>query len=293
MERDDLSVDMEDELYLYEAYREGMHRLHSSEYLLDLEKGLYHAYNVAHTTPGFWAADGRISEAVPVFLSKFPKADGNKELVEKHLNPEWLKENLADDHLEEFDYCRKIDGHNRWFRMSFAPVAHEEDREVRFVIVATTEITGIVSQREKMLEEFAATELRLKREMSIVSAFRNVYFISFYINVQTESLQVIEAPDELCDFIIGSTGSFRQTMELLAQTMVSPEYADAFIRFLEINDVDKRLDQSNLVQYDYFTKSGKWCRCNLIVCTRNAGGRIENLICAIQDITSEKTNSKN
>jgi hypothetical protein len=293
MSEDDLSANFEDELYLYEAYREGMHRLHSSEYLLDLKNGLYHAFSVSDTTPGFWASDGCISDAVPVFLSKFPKDDGYKELVEKHLNPEWLKQCLADNRLEEIDYCRRIGGRDRWFRMSFAAVAHNEDQEVRFVMVATTEITDIIGQREKMQKEFAATDRRLKREMSIVSAFKNIYFISFYINVQTEEFQIIEAPKEFFDLISGNTYGLRQTVELLAQTMVSPEYADGFVKFLEPKDIEKRLDQSNLVQYDYFTKNGKWCRCSLIVCTRNAGERIENLICAVQDITSEKINSRN
>ena len=31
------SADDLDELYLYEAYREGVHRLHSSEYLFDFK----------------------------------------------------------------------------------------------------------------------------------------------------------------------------------------------------------------------------------------------------------------
>ena len=97
-----------DELYLYEAYREGIHRLHSSEYLFDFKSGKYHAFSVARTTSGFWASDGKIVDAVPVFLSKFDKDDPFYAIVKKHLDEEWLKGNLSDGHLEEFDYRSRL-----------------------------------------------------------------------------------------------------------------------------------------------------------------------------------------
>ncbi|MBQ3835920.1 MAG: PAS domain-containing protein [Treponema sp.] len=284
----DIAGDDLDELYLYEAYREGVHRLHSSEYLFDFQTGKYHAFSVARTTPGFWAADGKIVDAVPVFLSKFDKEDPYRALVQKHLDEEWLKESLADGHLEEFDYCRKIDGVDRWFRMALTAVCMQPGEEVRFVVVATTDITELISEHEKMREELTITNARLKREMSILRAFKNIYFISFSIDINSELAHVIEAPEDYKDFAEKVNGDLRQTIQMMSQNLVAPEYAETFIKFLEPRDIDKRLPNSNLLSCDFFTKTGMWCRCHLIVVSKDRNNKIELAICAVQNITEEK-----
>lgn len=277
-----------DELYLYEAYREGIHKLHSSEYLLDFKTGNYHAFSIARTTPGFWDADGKIMDAIPVFVSKFDKNDPFREVVRKHLDEEWLKENLADGHLEEFDYRRKIDGADHWFRMSLTTVRHQPGESVRFVLIATTEITEMISERERMSEELTITNARLKREMSILRAFKNIYFISFSIDVNSELVHVIEAPDEYKDFVSKVNGDLRQTIQMMSQNLVAPEYAESCAKFLEPKDIDRRISNSNLIAYDFFTKTGMWCRCHLIVASKDKSNKIELAICAVQNITEEK-----
>ena len=277
-----------DELYLYEAYHEGIHRLHSSEYLLDFKNGKYHAFSVARTTPGFWAADGKIVDAVPVFLSKFGNDDHFRKIVKMHLDEEWLKENLADGHLEEFDYRRKIDGVDHWFRMSLTAVCQQPGEEVRFVVIATTEITELMSERERLSQELTIANARLKREMSILRAFKNIYFISFSIDINSELVHVIEAPDDYKDFVSNVNGDFRQTAQMMSQTLVAPEYAEGFLKFLEPRDIDRRLPSANLLTYDFFTKTGMWCRCHLIVASKDNNNKIELAICAVQNITEEK-----
>ena len=277
-----------DELYLYEAYLEGVHRLHSSEYLFDFKTGKYHAFSVARTTPGFWAADGNIVDAVPIFLSKFDNDDPYRALVQKHLDEEWLKENLADGHLEEFDYTRKIDGVDRWFRMALTAVCMQPGEEVRFVVIATTDITDLISERERMSEELTVANARLKREMSILRAFKNIYFISFSIDINSELAHIIEAPEDYKDFVTKVNGDLRQSIQMLTQNLVAPEYAEGVAKFLEPRDIDKRLPNSNLLTYDFFTKTGMWCRCHLIVVSKDRNNKIDLAICAIQNITEEK-----
>ena len=277
-----------DELYLYEAYREGIHRLHSSEYLFDFKTGKYHAFSVARTTPGFWAADGKIVDALPIFLSKFDNDDPFRALVQKHLDEEWLKETLADGHLEEFDYRRKIEGVDHWFRMALTAVRMQPGEEVRFVVVATTDITDLISERERMSEELTITNARLKREMSILRAFKNIYFFSFSIDINSELVHIIEAPDDYKDFVAKVNGDLRQTIQMMSQNLVAPEYAENYAKFLEPKDIDRRLPNSNLLTYDFFTKTGMWCRCHLIVVSKDSGNKIELAICAVQNITEEK-----
>ena len=277
-----------DELYLYEAYREGIHRLHSSEYLFDFKSGKYHAFSVARTTPGFWSADGKIVDAVPIFLSKFDKDDPFYAIVKKHLDEEWLKENLSDGHLEEFDYRRKIEGVDHWFRMSLTAVRLQPGEEVRFVLITTTEITDLISEREKMSEELTIANARLKREMSILRAFKNIYFFSFSIDINSELVHIIEAPDDYKTFVGNVNGDLRQTIQMMSQNLVVPEYAEGYTKFLEPKDIDKRLPNSNLLTYDFFTKTGMWCRCHLIVASKDRNNKIELAICAVQNITEEK-----
>ena len=277
-----------DELYLYEAYREGIHRLHSSEYLFDFKYGKYHAFSVARTTPGFWASDGKIVDAVPVFLSKFENGDPYRALVQKHLDESWLKENLADGHLEEFDYCRRIDGVPHWFRMSLTAVCLQQGEEVRFVLITTTDITDLMSERERMSEELTIANARLKREMSILRAFKNIYFLSFSIDVNSELAHIIEAPDDYKDFVSKANGDLRQTIQMMSQNLVAPEFAEGFVKFMEPKDINKRLPNSNLLTYDFFTKTGMWCRGHLIVASKDSSNKIELVICAVQNITEEK-----
>ena len=277
-----------DELYLYEAYREGIHKLHSSEYLLDFKTGKYHAFSMANTTMGFWTADGKISDAIPVFLSKFEKGDPFREQVKKHLDEDWLKETLDDGHMEEFDYCRKVGGSERWFRMSLTAVRLQPNEGVRFVLIATTEITEMISERERLSEELTIANARLKREMSILRAFKNIYFISFSIDINAELAHVIEAPDEYKDFVASVNGDLRHTIQMMAQNLVAPEYAENFSKFMEPKDIDRRLPSANLLTYDFFTKTGMWCRCHLIVASKDKNNKIELAICAVQNITEEK-----
>lgn len=277
----------EKELYLYEAYREGVHRLLSSEYLFDLEDGSYHAYSIAGTTPGFWGADGKIVDAVPIFIGKI-EDEGYRNMVAKRLEPEWLKENLADGHLEEIDYCRNIDGELHWFRMNFTAVALTPGDSVRYVLIATSDITSIITEHEKLQEELVATNERLSREMKILRAFKNIYFISYYLDVHYETAQVIEGDDESREFVNRTNGNWQQTVQLMIQNLVAPEYADGFSSFLNAKDINERAGASNLLAFDFFTRSGIWCRCNLIVASRDRNNKIDFAICAIQNITDEK-----
>ena len=277
----------EKELYLYEAYREGVHRILSSEYLFDLEEGSYHAYSIAGTTPGFWGADGKIVDAVPIFVGKI-EDEGYRNMVSKRLDPEWLRENLSDGHLEEIDYCRSIDGEVHWFRMNFTAVAFEPGDTVRYVLIVTTDITSIITEQEKLQEDLAAVNEKLSREMKILRAFKNIYFISYYLDVHYETVQVIEGNDEQRNFINQTNGNWQDAVQQLVQDLVAPEYAGGFNSFLNAKDLSERAGQSNLLTYDFFTRSGIWCRCNLIVASRDRNGQIDFAICAIQNITDEK-----
>ena len=48
---------------------------------------------------------------------------------------------MSDGHTEIYDYHRNINGRERWFRLRFLPVRHEEGKAARFVILASMEIT--------------------------------------------------------------------------------------------------------------------------------------------------------
>lgn len=155
----------------------------------------------------------------------------------------------------------------------------DSDREL--LLVCVSDVTDVVLAEKEINDN-------LVREMAMLRSFRNIYEQSIYIDVDTGSLTTIEVP-ELYESIMSEAGyNLSRSAELVASRIFKPEYRDAVVSFLSLENLDSRFANISVDTSECESLSGRWYRGYLIPVSRDASGSIKSLIFAVQDIERAK-----
>jgi|GEM_PF-340898 len=137
---------------LYNAFVEGLNRVHDSEIMLDLQENAYYVFQVSRTFPA--PERGQYTDLKNTYVKSFGEDKKTREKFAEILSLEYLQKTLNDGSLFETDYRRVLpDGAERWFRFHMAAVLRTKGEKVRYVMIATTDITETVQAQQLLLEK--------------------------------------------------------------------------------------------------------------------------------------------
>lgn len=273
--------------HIHEAFVEGLNKIHNSEVLVDLREKTYYMYKEADT---FTAnPNGTFDEMYALFINSFTEDNPAHAYFQKTLTIESLRETLKDGRLLEHDYYRVLpDGSKRYFAFNIMAVNLNEEEGVRYVLVATTDITETVLASRKMEKELAEANSALQHETAMLRSFRNIYEQSLYIDLKTGSISPINMPASYQKLIEGANMNVEKAAALFAEHVVKPRFADEVRPFMDVATLSKRLTENGVVSLEVEGMNGRWYRANLIPVNKDDDGNVVSTIFAVQDIDAAK-----
>lgn len=139
---------------------------------------------------------------------------------------------------------------------------------------------------------YDVTEQMVKesRANHIIKMFASTYDFINYINLDddtfyTYSVKEIEN-DAIIDVLLA--GSFRKAINIGLENIVSDEYKPQMTEFLNIDTIDARMEQSNVLVVEFKDVSGIWYEMSFIVAERRQDKTIQKLLWTVRLIDSEK-----
>jgi len=166
---------------LYNAFVEGLNRIHDSELMIDIDGNAYYIYSQSKTfTP---EPTGIYDDIYSQFCQSFPEDSEARTQFTELLTKDSLRTLLADDSLFETTYRRDFpDGSHKWFNFYMAAVLHEPGEPVRYVMMATTDVTDTITAQQE-LNERIESDAQILQQASI-----DAYDFIAVIDVPTETI---------------------------------------------------------------------------------------------------------
>jgi len=134
---------------IHNAFVEGLNRVHDAELMIDLEEDSFYMYQISRSFR--MEKSGTFDQIYSQFVGSFPEGSEERELFGEVLTRESMQKLLSDGSLYETNYRRILnDGTVKWFTFYMAAVMQEEGKPVRYVMIATTDITDAVEKQEAL-----------------------------------------------------------------------------------------------------------------------------------------------
>ncbi len=138
-------------------------------------------------------------------------------------------------------------------------------------------------QKQKILQD-ALDEANLKNE--IISAIGKTYQYISRIDLINNYYEEITGLDE---FHIGNKkGNPSENARLMCEKRVSKEYQEGFMKFTDMTTLAERLQDKEMIDYEYQVNDGDWHIMWFIVKKRDSFGNVTHVLCTIRSISKSK-----
>ncbi len=297
------------ELYLHRLLQQSFSLTHDSEYYVNLDADYYHTFKLGKAMQGI-AMDGKFSDLLSAFINLFESqsrqnSDPSAALyaleMKRRLDPEWMRSHLQVGSVMEFDYHRwfEDDKKDKWFRLSLSAIGKNKDNKVNEIIAFTTETTQIMAERKALENELSnlsekldESSANLKREMSMLRSFRNIYEQSFYISTKNNTIEPIILSKDLESLKINYPCTTESLVDIIIDK-IDPEYRKYISEFLDVHTLTGRMKDRNVISCEFKDINENWFRTNLILVDRHPDGSVDHAILAVRNISIEKHTEEN
>lgn len=181
-----------------------------------------------------------------------------------------------------------------WNQCSFIEEKRDEEGNLISVIFATQTVneekirqlteTRQLKQSNASLMDLLAQE---KQYTSITGVLSNVYYSLYYIDLDNHTFQEIVSHGRM-HHLLGEKGDARAALKGMTEELVRPSFQKAMYEFTDIDTLDKRLFDHQILSMDYEAISGGWTQCTFIPVVKDETGHTRSVICTQRWITAEK-----
>lgn len=134
--------------------------------------------------------------------------------------------------------------------------------------------------------------VRMKIVQSLSKIYTSVYYIDIFQNYYMELASV-----ENVHSYIGTTGNAQERLNFFCYHMMTPEYTQDMLKFVDLSTLDERMGQRRILSIEYLSTvvltpeqgdAPDWTQCSFIECDRNPEGKLTHVIFATQSIQETK-----
>jgi len=197
------------------------------------------------------------------------------------LSPEKIASHI-DNSKEVYNvkYLRKAtDGTVSYHQMSFVNADTEAGK--RQFVLGFRDIDEVVNAE-------AQTKKELADRLSIIQTLSKVYFASFYVDIKENSFIELSNIEEVREKI-GVRGNAQESLFMVGNQMVSPEFSEDLNKFVDLSTIDERLKDKDVITFEYIGNTTGWSQIYIIAGDRNPlDGKIKNILVATRKIHEEK-----
>ena len=171
------------------------------------------------------------------------------------------------------------------------PRKNTDDLMLLSVVAATcySEITAIRmidSDREE-------ASRKLMDRMRIIQSLSEIYTSVYYIDLAENRFTELSSSSNVRAHI-GTEGDAQERLNYFSRNMISPEFADEILEFVDLSTLEERLGSRRIISKQYQStvltnqKRGNWGQCCFIEGDRSDDGRLSHVIFATQSINETK-----
>lgn len=183
-----------------------------------------------------------------------------------------------------FDFeVRSLTG--RYSRISYL-LSRRSDGHI-CAIVVSHDITDQRMAEIRKQKELEVINASLSEQIKITKSFSNIYFASWLVNIQEDTISEITVSKELSSIACKSHGKFSLAREIMIDFIAEP--SKSLVReTLQTRTLFDRLSDSPTTSIEYRGVLNNWCRAVAIVIDRDKFGNPFNMIYAVRVISDEK-----
>jgi len=134
------------------------------------------------------------------------------------------------------------------------------------------------------------TEDREKERLnSIITSVVSIYFASWVININENSISELSVPEYAHPIAHNSHFSANEAMRILVDDyIISEADKNKMRKFLDVATVSERLGSQNTITAEYKGKANGWITANIITVGKDAFGNVTEYVLAMKGIDQEK-----
>ncbi len=132
--------------------------------------------------------------------------------------------------------------------------------------------------------------------MKIVQSLSEIYTSVYYIDIINNYYMELASVGSVHSYI-GSTGNAQERLDFFCHHMMTPEYTQDMLKFVDLSTLDERMGQRRILSAEYLStviispeqgNEPDWTQCSFIECDRNSEGKLTHVIFATQSIQESK-----
>lgn len=174
------------------------------------------------------------------------------------------------------------------------PRRHTEDLLLLSVVASTC--YSEISTRRMVNTRLEKTGKELMDRMKIIQSLSEIYTSVYYIDLATNHFTELSSMSDVHSHI-GASGDAQERLNYFCHNMVTHEFTEELLSFVELSTLDERLKHTRIVSKQYCStifssadtpNGGNWAQCSFIEGDRDADGRLAHVIFATQSIHDSK-----
>ena len=142
---------------------------------------------------------------------------------------------------------------------------------------------ALVEANDRLQEALA----RETKHFEVIAALATIYTTIFRVSLQDFSYEIIESV-ELMHGTVPRTGNIVPVLDAILGAFMAPEMRDQMARYLDVSTLADRMGANDTVLAEYKNPEGHWYEARFICSSRDADGRVAEVLYCARDITGEK-----
>ena len=254
-------------------FMEGIRSSNLSEFIVDYTAKRYEAFRITRLLSNVIPEEGEW-DWIRKFYASIIKPEYREEFLRK-TEQEYLETFL---HTEQdsftIDLAREVNGNTSWFRLEFSVISLDENGHLERFVVLVKDITQMKKEEEE--------------HHQMITALSSFYKVTFILDIKNKVSQPIKYVDDIKQFYPDGTIPFDVFLDTFIDKMVENEYSESIREFMDLNTLESRIKEDNMLSCEYHSTKFQWERIVIAPARWNQNDELEKVVFAVQDITEQK-----
>ena len=189
----------------------------------------------------------------------------------------------------EYRVCDKS-GVYRWFRAAGELSRRADGSPIAFdgVFIDTDELHKANENLHRALQETERARNELLLEHEVISAVSREYFAVNSIDLVHDMYEEISGHDGFAPLVTVQGENAQIKLDKICTTLVAKEYQNSVMNFFDLSTVPDRMQDSDVIEIEYFATDGNWHQARFIEKKRNQEGRVTDVLYVTRIVSKEK-----
>ncbi len=156
-----------------------------------------------------------------------------------------------------------------------------------FVVVILAILATNIIDRRSFVSKETKQKNALQNHLNIIQSMGQIYFAAYYIDMEKKSFMRLSGMESLQE-AIDTAGDADERIKYTCEHLVQPEYADVMREFLNLDTINDRLRDKQVITCEFKGASAGWNQAYIIAGDREDSGKLRHIFFAFRMIHDEK-----